>query len=143
MLERLAMLLIVPFVLLVGWWWWGNVGPAAMHEEVPGEYTSVQELPRDPDSGLRLVSVNDLPPQASETLSLIKSDGPYPYPADDGVFGNFEGFLPEHERGYYREYTVVTPGSDDRGARRIVVGQGGEYYWTNDHYRTFQRIEDP
>ena len=82
-----------------------------------------------------------LPPQAHDTLVLIKQGGPFPYPRKDGsVFSNREKRLPLKARGYYREYTVKTPFSRDRGARRIVVGHVGEYYYTSDHYRTFQRI---
>jgi ribonuclease T1 len=82
----------------------------------------------------------ELPPQARETLALIKAGGPFPYPRDGAVFANREGLLPKRERGYYREYTVKTPGAKDRGARRIVAGRGGEFYYTDDHYRSFRRI---
>ena len=58
------------------------------------------------------------------------------------MFGNREGLLPKRDRGYYREYTVTTPGTKDRGARRIISGRGGEYYYTEDHYRTFRRIRE-
>jgi ribonuclease T1 len=81
-----------------------------------------------------------LPAEARQTLALIKAGGPFPYQRDGSVFGNREGLLPERSRGYYREYTVKTPGAKDRGARRIVAGRGGEYYYTGDHYRSFQRI---
>ena len=81
-----------------------------------------------------------LPIEARETLALIKAGGPFPYQRDASVFGNREGLLPKRERGYYREYTVKTPGAKDRGARRIVAGRGGEYYYTDDHYRSFRRI---
>ena len=94
----------------------------------------------DPDSGLRWVALNDLPPEAAETLARIESGGPFPYDQDDGTFFNREGILPDRPEGYYREYTVETPGSDDRGARRIVAGEPGEYYWTADHYASFERI---
>lgn len=95
----------------------------------------------DPESGLPWVDVADLPAQARQTLELIDAGGPFPYPDKDGsTFGNYEGLLPQHPRGYYAEYTVPTPGEDDRGARRIIVGDGGEYYWTPDHYATFRRI---
>jgi ribonuclease T1 len=71
----------------------------------------------------------------------IQSKGPFPYPHKDGsVFGNRERRLPEKPRGYYREYTVPTPGSPDRGARRIVVGSAGELYYTDNHYRSFKRV---
>jgi len=77
----------------------------------------------------------------SGVTTLIDQGGPFPYPDKDGsTFGNFEGLLPDHPRGYYAEYTVVTPGSSDRGARRIITGDGGEYYWTEDHYASFARI---
>ncbi len=87
-----------------------------------------------------VIPVEKLPPEARETLALIKAGGPFPYPRDGAVFGNREGLLPKRERGHYREYTVRTPGARDRGARRIVAGRGGEYYYTADHYRSFRRI---
>lgn len=81
-----------------------------------------------------------LPPEARETLALIRAGGPFPYARDGAVFGNREARLPKQPRGYYREYTVRTPGARDRGARRIVAGRAGEYYYTADHYRSFRRI---
>jgi len=81
-----------------------------------------------------------LPIEARQTLALIKAGGPFPYQRDGAVFGNREGLLPKRERGYYREYTVKTPGAKDRGARRIVAGRAKEYYYTDDHYRSFRRI---
>jgi ribonuclease T1 len=89
------------------------------------------------------VAVEKLPPEARQSLTLIQKNGPFPYQRDGAVFGNREGQLPERGRGYYREYTVKTPGAHDRGARRIVAGQGGEYYYTEDHYRSFRRIIQP
>ena len=98
------------------------------------------------------VAAADLPFEARQTLQLIKRGGPFPYPGKDGsIFGNFERRLPPQPRGYYREYTVPTPGRSDRGARRIVAGQGpgrnvansGEYYYSPDHYRSFYRIREP
>jgi len=94
----------------------------------------------DPASGLPWVAVADLPPEAGETLALIDAGGPFPYDRDGVVFENREDLLPQQPSGYYHEYTVETPGSDDRGARRIVTGSEGEYYWTDDHYRSFSRI---
>ena len=82
----------------------------------------------------------DLPREARATLALIKAGGPFPYSRDGAVFSNREAVLPKRSRGYYREYTVKTPGAKDRGARRIVAGQGGEFYYTDDHYRSFRRI---
>ena len=96
----------------------------------------------DPVSGLPLITTTELPAEAIDTLELIAAGGPYPYEQDDSVFMNREGILPDQPEGYYREYTVETPGSDDRGARRIVAGVPGEYYWTDDHYASFSRITE-
>ena len=86
------------------------------------------------------VEVADLPPEAIDTLLLIEEDGPFPYDQDGSTFQNREGLLPAHPRGYYREYTVETLGSPDRGARRIVTGDRGERYYTDDHYDSFRFI---
>ena len=88
------------------------------------------------------VAVEKLPGEARETLALIRANGPFPHQQDGKTFGNREKQLPARPRGYYREYTVKTPGARDRGARRIVAGQGGEYYYSDDHYRTFRRIQE-
>jgi ribonuclease T1 len=91
------------------------------------------------------IAVQQLPAEARQTLALIKAGGPFPYSKDGAVFGNREGLLPKRSRGYYKEYTVNTPGARDRGARRIVAGGCGEYacseyFYTDDHYKTFRRI---
>ena len=86
------------------------------------------------------VRASVLPAEARDTLALIKAGGPFPYPQDGRTFHNREKRLPQRERGYYREYTVRTPAAKDRGARRIVAGRGGEYYYTDDHDRSFRRI---
>ena len=83
-----------------------------------------------------------LPPEARYTLEVIRKNGPFTYQQDGSVFRNREGLLPKRERGYYREYTVKTPGAKDRGARRIVAGRAGEFYYTEDHYRSFRRIRE-
>lgn len=88
------------------------------------------------------VALAELPLQARETLVLIKKGGPFPYPRDGIVFGNYERRLPLKNRGYYHEYTVPTPGARNRGARRIIAGAPGEYYYTDDHYETFRRIKE-
>lgn len=80
--------------------------------------------------------------QLLATLALIESGGPFPYEKDGTVFGNREGRLPKKPRGYYREYTVPTPGASNRGARRIVRGREGETYYTRDHYGSFVRIDE-
>ena len=91
------------------------------------------------------VGLSELPVQARETHGLIVRGGPFPYSKDGTVFGNRERLLPHKVRGFYREYTVKTPGSRDRGARRIVCGgappaQPEACYYTDDHYATFRRI---
>jgi ribonuclease T1 len=94
-----------------------------------------------PDSAdIPRVALSSLPAEAVHTVALIKAGGPFPYDRDGVVFENREGSLPDEAGSYYHEYTVPTPGARDRGARRIIEGSGGELYWTDDHYRTFERI---
>lgn len=90
--------------------------------------------------GMAAVRVAALPQQARDVLALIDKGGPYQYRQDDTVFGNFEKVLPQKKRGYYHEFTVKTPGERDRGARRIVTGEGGEFFYTDDHYKTFKAV---
>ncbi|MGP3684785.1 ribonuclease domain-containing protein [Streptomyces sp. IBSNAI002] len=90
--------------------------------------------------GMATVRADALPQQARDVLALIDKGGPYPYRQDGTVFGNFEKILPKQKRGYYHEFTVRTPGERDRGARRIVTGEGGEFYYTDDHYDTFKAV---
>lgn len=92
-------------------------------------------------SGLPERALSELPAEATDTWRLIERGGPFPYPADGRDFGNREGLLPAEDRGYYREYTVETPGSDDRGARRMVTGAATEVYYTGDHYESFVRVD--
>jgi ribonuclease T1 len=92
----------------------------------------------DPESGLTTIRRAALPREALQTLDLIAAGGPFPYPQDGITYRNLERILPNRPGGYYREYTVETPGSPDRGARRIVRGAAGELYWTADHYASFR-----
>ncbi|MFF7988326.1 ribonuclease [Kitasatospora xanthocidica] len=96
-------------------------------------------VPADP--ALADVCRTKLPSQAQDTLGLIAKGGPYPYNRDGIVFENRESRLPRKADGYYHEFTVVTPGSNDRGTRRVVTGNSGEQYWSADHYATFQEID--
>jgi ribonuclease T1 len=91
---------------------------------------------------LPVVRLADLPYEARQTVRLIDRGGPFPYERDGVVFGNFERLLPRRERGYYREYTVPTPALNHRGARRLIMGRGGELYYTDDHYRTFRQVRE-
>lgn len=86
------------------------------------------------------IYINDLPVEARNTLNLIKTGGPFPFVKDGSIFNNYEGLLPKKYPGYYKEYTVITPGLNDRGPRRIIAGKNGELYYTDDHYRSFKRI---
>ena len=95
------------------------------------------------DSGaLRTIRMADLPSEARQTILLIRQGGPFPYEKDGALFGNYEKVLPQQKRGYYREFTVKTPRSRNRGARRIITGGQAphEYYYTADHYRSFKRV---
>ncbi len=116
------------------------------------------------DAGVPAIAVAQLPPEARDVLVLVERGGPYRYDRDGVVFGNYERALPERKRGYYREYTVDTPGLRHRGPRRLVVGcdRGrraeqpaqpasafarvagcagpADVYYTEDHYRTFRRV---
>jgi guanyl-specific ribonuclease Sa len=88
------------------------------------------------------VALSSLPGQAAATVRLIEDGGPFPYPRNDGVvFHNNEHLLPKEPDGYYHEYTVSTPGSSDRGTRRIITGRDGRYWYTGDHYESFERVE--
>ena len=104
-----------------------------------------RETARDSAQELATVALSALPNQAQQTQRLIKAGGPFPNTKDGVVFGNYERHLPRRERGFYREYTVSTPGAHNRGARRIVCGgvrpaQPEACFYTADHYTSFQRI---
>jgi len=88
------------------------------------------------------IRIAALPPEARQTIALIRKGGPFPYAKDGAIFGNREAMLPKQRRGYYHEYTVKTPGVRARGARRIIWGAGGEFYYTDDHYSHFQRVRE-
>lgn len=88
------------------------------------------------------IAFSQLPPEARATIALIRKGGPFPYAKDGAIFGNREAILPPQDRGYYREYTVKTPGQRTRGARRIIWGKGGEFYYTDDHYNHFRRVRE-
>ncbi|ACU35179.1 ribonuclease N [Actinosynnema pretiosum subsp. pretiosum] len=108
----------------------------------PSSSAGTTSVPGASASGFSVQPLSELPAQAAETWKLITSDGPFPYPRNDGVvFRNREKLLPQHKGEYYREYTVPTPGSRDRGARRLVTGQEDEVYYTADHYESFVVVD--
>ena len=140
---RLLLALVALLVLMAGC---STAGGGATPTTPPGATPAAAtqaprfeaEAPSDWSGGT--IELADLPPEAVETLALIAEDGPYPYRQDDGVFQNREGILPDRPMGTYREYTVETPGSPDRGARRLVVGDGRDVYYTDDHYDSFRFV---
>jgi len=150
---------IIGLVVLLGLVWLANLGAAsptpapsraqatsAPATATPGRATATPRpraatpTARAAADGLPTIALDRLPPEAWDTIALIDQGGPFPYRNDDATFGNRERLLPRQPAGYYREYTVITPGSDDRGARRVVAGADGELYYTDDHYASFQRV---
>lgn len=124
----------------------GQATAASTHAVTPAPVAAASatlRAPRPtatPNDGLRTIALADLPREARDTIRLIGTGGPFPFDRDGLTFQNREELLPQRPRGYYREYTVITPGSRDRGARRIVAGEGGELYYTDDHYDSFRRV---
>ena len=106
---------------------------------MPGE---AGELPATGKNAIGIIAVAELPAEARDTLRAIKQGGPFAYDRDGVVFKNYERILPKQPRGYYREYTVKTPGVRHRGARRIVCGLPVECYDSADHYQSFKRIRE-
>ena len=118
----------------------GPVGTEARPTATAGVSVGLGGASVDPVSGLPVVDVASLPPEAGQTLALIDAGGPFPHDEDGEVFQNREGVLPREKTGYYREYTVTTPGESDRGARRIVAAQDGARFYTDDHYASFREV---
>ncbi len=116
-------------------------GPAASAAPVPASASAPVPVSAAVASVGR-ICYSALPSQAHETLDLIDQGGPFPYSQDGVVFQNRERLLPIHGSGYYHEYTVITPGSPTRGARRIITGQQWEEdYYTSDHYASFRKVD--
>jgi ribonuclease T1 len=105
-------------------------------------FAHAQKAPATSPRDVGDIAWSNLPKEARETIVLIRKGGPYPYAKDGAVFGNREAILPKQNRGYYREYTVKTPGERSRGARRIIWGKSGEFYYTEDHYNNFSRVRE-
>ncbi len=134
---------------------WIRIGLLAGLAVVAASGWLSRETPRGASAGAEVASergtsasqpdTTGLPLEAQQTLRLIAAGGPFPYDRDGATFQNRERRLPAQPAGYYREYTVSTPGSSDRGARRIVSGGNppAEFYYTDDHYRSFRQVEAP
>jgi ribonuclease T1 len=151
--ERVTQIVVaVVLVVLIGAVWLVNAEVDGRHAEFPAgrngitwiedseSSTTAAPTSVDPVSGLPWISRSELPPEALDTLDEIADGPPYPYDRDGVTFENREHLLPEEDSGYYQEFTVPTPGSSDRGARRIVWGLEDELYYTDDHYASFSRI---
>ncbi len=146
---RKPLLLVVAVVLLVAGLWGMRVAqqppppqfaPSLTQgvDDAPAPQAQARQQPSDPLPAF-------LPREARATIALIQRGGPYPHSKDGSVFGNRERLLPQRPRGYYREYTVDTPGLDHRGAKRIVTGGDppDAWYYTDDHYDSFRSFEVP
>jgi guanyl-specific ribonuclease Sa len=134
--SRVAAALLAFVVMFLG-----GTGLAEATPSVGSAPVSIQQNACGNLTGYTPVALSSLPKEATTTYNLIQSGGPYPYPANDGgVFGNREALLPACSSGYYHEYTVPTPGSTNRGTRRIITGNAGEYFYTGDHYASFKVI---
>ncbi|WP_168790060.1 ribonuclease [Paraburkholderia aromaticivorans] len=134
----------------------GGCGKEGSQNVTEASGASASQAPVQPAQGasgtpvasgaLGTVTKAQLPGEAAETLRLIKAGGPFPFGEDGVVFRNSAGLLPQHPRGYYHTYTVRTPGSTDRGQRRIICGgprrQTGDCYYTDDYYVSFKRIAE-
>jgi ribonuclease T1 len=147
---------IIVGLLLLGLWLWSQHGARvpvqvpAGSSQVAKPSTSPFSLPsnepassQQPAADVARAYPEFLPPEAHAVLTRIAHGGPFEYRQDGSVFQNRERRLPTQPRGYYHEYTVETPGSRDRGARRIITGgePPREYWYTDDHYRSFQPFE--
>ena len=143
-MRKLSPLILFLLVLLAVWWLQpakDNDRKSAVTPPVATAPVTTRQAPGPAPQSLP----DFLPAEAHATLALIARGGPYPHRQDDSVFGNRERRLPQKPRGYYREYTVETPGLGHRGARRIITGGQPplEYYYTDDHYDSFRQFQVP
>jgi ribonuclease T1 len=136
--SRIGKTLLALVIALIG-----TVGAATVATAAPAPPAVVAAAqPACGDtSSYQVDPLSGLPAQATDTVDLIEQGGPYPYPEDGEVFQNREALLPDCAEGYYHEYTVDTPGSSDRGTRRIITGSDGEYFYTDDHYESFDLVD--
>jgi ribonuclease T1 len=131
--RRVSAALIGLLVLVAG----GALGRHALSAAPVGDRPSVVVSA----AGLPVRALSQLPPQAAQVWQLIQHGGPFRYRQDGVVFGNREGRLPPRQSGFYREYTVPTPGEHDRGSCRLVTGGATELYYTGNHYVSFVAVD--
>ena len=139
---------IVLAMLSLALWAWLQRAPAPDDTGPSRAPDVIRELPHDDGTAVdagRTALPAFLPHEAHDTLRLIARGGPFPHRQDGGTFHNRERRLPSRQQGWYREYTVSTPGARDRGARRIVSGGDppAEFWYSDDHYRSFRRFAYP
>jgi ribonuclease T1 len=125
---------LVGLLMLVAGSWLG-------HHALADPPTGGRPVAVSSTAGLPVRKLSQLPAQATQVWQLIRHGGPFPYRQDGGVFGNREARLPSRQPGFYREYTVPTPGQHDRGPRRLITGGAEELYYTGDHYVTFVAVD--
>ena len=130
--RRVSAALIGLLMLVIGGW----LG----HHALAGSPTAAAPAKVVSATGLPVRALSQLPPQAAQVWQLIQHGGPFPYRQDGAVFGNRERRLPPQQSGFYREYTVPTPGEHDRGPRRLITGAAAELYYTGDHYMSFVAV---
>ena len=131
-------------IVLVGMALWLQAIAPDGSEKTPQNSKTIHKSIRQASEAAKQASVlGKLPTEVSQTINRIREGGPFPYERDGITFGNFEKRLPPKPRGYYREYTVPTPGRRDRGPRRVVTGAQGEFYYTDDHYQSFREVIPP
>lgn len=145
MIRRRSLWLVAAIALVALFLWTKRSGNGELHP-TPAPAPAGQSAPAAPPPAMPGVAYPAfLPVEAHDVLARIARGGPYEHRQDGSMFQNREKRLPPQPRGYYREYTVETPGSDDRGARRIVTGGDppSEYWYTDDHYNSFRRFDVP
>jgi ribonuclease T1 len=145
---KLVRNIVVVLAIIALWWWTNGDRPETAIPSEPASQVGHDAKPSGDSSAASPASnarklPDFLPREAHQTIELILKGGPFPHRQDGTVFGNRERLLPQQPRGYYREYTVRTPGGQGRGARRIVAGgePPREFWYTADHYRSFRRFE--
>jgi ribonuclease T1 len=139
--RRFALAALCALVVIVGGW-------ALLRTQSSNPSTTKSSDAASTTDGVPTCPLATLPPEVADTVRVIRSNGPFPFPRNDGVvFGNREGHLPGQARGYYHEYTVITPGARNRSTKRIITGGAPvtnprQYFYTDDHYDSFCLVAD-